>query len=76
MGVVYIDSVFLLNLIINYLMLLVAARIAGVGPRRLRVLGGAAVGGNTAVTTPLSASLATFVAPSTMKKSAATPFKV
>ncbi|MCL2031062.1 MAG: sigma-E processing peptidase SpoIIGA [Oscillospiraceae bacterium] len=41
----YIDSVFLLNLIINYLLLLVAARIAGVGPRRLRVLGGAAVGG-------------------------------
>ena len=44
MGVVYIDSVFLLNLIINYLLLLVAAKIAGVGARRLRVLCGALVG--------------------------------
>ena len=44
-GVVYIDSVFLLNLIINYLLLLVAARIAGVGARRLRVLCGAIIGG-------------------------------
>lgn len=44
MGVVYIDSVFLLNLIINYLLLLVAAKIAGVGARRLRVLCGALIG--------------------------------
>jgi stage II sporulation protein GA (sporulation sigma-E factor processing peptidase) len=47
--VIYIDSVFLLNLIINYLLLLVAAKITGVVPRRLRVLCGALVGAVYAV---------------------------
>lgn len=49
MEVIYIDSVFLLNLIINYLLLLVAAKIAGVGARRLRVLCGGLVGALYAV---------------------------
>lgn len=49
MDVVYIDSVFLLNLMINYLLLLVAARIAGIGARRLRVLCGALIGAMYAV---------------------------
>jgi len=44
MTVVYIDSLFLLNLIINYLLLLATAKVAGAPFSRLR-LGGAAAAG-------------------------------
>lgn len=43
--VVYIDALFLLNLIVNYLLLLAAARLAGEPLRRLRLAAGAALGG-------------------------------
>lgn len=42
--VVYIDSLFLLNLVINYLLLLAAARLAGEAIHRLRLALGAALG--------------------------------
>ncbi len=41
---VYLDSLFLLNLIIDYLLLLVTAKVAGEGFGRLRLLLGAAIG--------------------------------
>lgn len=44
MTVVYIDSLFLLNLVVNYLLLLAAARLAGEVIRRLRLGLGAALG--------------------------------
>ena len=44
MTVVYIDSLFLLNLIINYLLLLATAKLAGEVLRRLRLGLGAALG--------------------------------
>lgn len=44
MTVVYIDSLFLLNFVVNYLLLLAAARLAGEVIRRLRLAGGAALG--------------------------------
>jgi len=43
--VVYIDALFLLNLIVNYLLLLAAAKLAGEPLRRLRLAAGAALGG-------------------------------
>ncbi len=45
MTVVYIDALFLLNLTINYLLLLAAARLAGEPLRRGRMALGAALGG-------------------------------
>ena len=45
MTVVYIDALFLLNLIVNYLLLLAAAKRAGEPLRRLRLAAGAALGG-------------------------------
>ncbi len=44
MTVVYIDSLFLLNLIVDYLLLLAAAKLAGEPIRRLRLALGAALG--------------------------------
>ena len=44
MTVVYIDSLFLLNLIMDYLLLLAAAKLAGEPIRRLRLALGAALG--------------------------------
>ena len=44
MTVVYIDALFLLNLIVNYLLLLAAAKLAGEPLRRLRLAAGAALG--------------------------------
>ena len=44
MTVVYIDSLFLLNFVVNYLLLLSAARLAGEIIRRLRLALGAALG--------------------------------
>jgi len=49
MTVVYIDLLFLLNLIANYLLLLGTGRIAGVVLRRMRIALGAALGGIYAV---------------------------
>ena len=48
MTVVYIDALFLLNLIVNYLLLLAAAKLAGEPLRRLRLAAGAALGGLSA----------------------------
>ena len=45
MTVVYIDALFLLNLIVNYLLLLAAAKLAGEPLRRPRLAAGAALGG-------------------------------
>ena len=45
MTVVYIDALFLLNLIVNSLLLLAAAKLAGEPLRRLRLAAGAALGG-------------------------------
>ena len=45
MTVVYIYALFLLNLIVNYLLLLAAAKLAGEPLRRLRLAAGAALGG-------------------------------
>ena len=49
MQVVYVDSLFLLNLVINYIILLVTARICGSAAPRLRLLGGAVLGAIYAV---------------------------
>ena len=49
MTIVYIDLLFLLNLIANYLLLLGAGKVAGVALRRLRIAFGAAVGAVYAV---------------------------
>jgi stage II sporulation protein GA (sporulation sigma-E factor processing peptidase) len=48
-SVVYIDSLALLNFIINYLLLLASARINGVAFRRLRIAGAALLGAAYAV---------------------------
>jgi len=44
MTVVYIDSLFLLNLVVNYLLLLATTKLAGEIIRRLRLAAGAALG--------------------------------
>lgn len=44
MTVVYIDSLFLLNFVVNYLLLLASARLAGEVLHRWRLAGGAALG--------------------------------
>lgn len=44
MTVVYIDSLFLLNLVVNYLLLLATAKLAGEPMRRLRLACGASLG--------------------------------
>lgn len=49
MTVIYVDTLFLLNGIIDYLLLLAAARLAGEPLRRLRFGGAAALGGAYAV---------------------------
>lgn len=49
MTVVYIDSLFVLNLIINYLLLLTSAKIVGAQASRLRMLAGALFGALYAV---------------------------
>lgn len=49
MQVIYIDTLFLLNAIVDYLLLLAAARVAGEPLYRLRFLLGALVGGGYAV---------------------------
>lgn len=49
MTVIYVDTLFLLNALVDYLLLLAAARLAGEPLRRLRFALGAAVGGLYAV---------------------------
>lgn len=49
MTVVYVDTLFLLNALVDYLLLLCAARLAGEPLRRLRFALGAALGGGYAV---------------------------
>ena len=49
MTVIYVDTLFLLNAIVDYLLLLGAARLAGEPLRRLRFLMGALLGGGYAV---------------------------
>ena len=48
MTVVYIDSLFLLNFVVNYLLLLAAARLSGAVIRRPALAAGAALGGGYA----------------------------
>lgn len=47
--VVYVDTLFLINLVINYILLLVTARLCAAPTPRLRLLGGAALGAFYAV---------------------------
>lgn len=47
--VVYVDTLFLINLVINYILLLVTARLCAAPTPRLRLLGGAALGALYAV---------------------------
>ena len=49
MTVIYVDTLFLLNAIVDYLLLLAAARLAGEPLTRLRFLLGALLGGGYAV---------------------------
>lgn len=49
MQVIYVDVLFALNVVVNYLLLFLTARFSGVYVRRLRLLGGAAVGAVFAV---------------------------
>ncbi len=49
MTVVYLDLLFLLNLVANYLLLLGSARLAGLALRRWRIAGGAVLGAGYAV---------------------------
>ena len=44
MQVIYVDVLFGLNLVVNYLLLFLTSRFSGVYVRRLRLLGGAALG--------------------------------
>ena len=44
MQVIYIDVLFALNLVVNYLLLFLTARFSGLYVGRLRLLGGAALG--------------------------------
>lgn len=53
MDIIYVDSLFFLNLAINYFILLATARLCPHPPRRLRLAAGAAVGGLYAVGTVL-----------------------
>ena len=55
MQTVYIDVLFLINLIVNYVMLIVTAKICAAPVNRLRVLGGAAAGALYAVAAVLPA---------------------
>lgn len=59
MQVVYVDSLFFINLIINYILLLVTAKICAAVAPRLRLLGGAALGAfySVAVVLPFGAFL-------------------
>lgn len=56
MQIVYVDSLFLINLVINYIVLLVTAKICAAQAPRLRLLGAAALGAvySVAVLLPLS----------------------
>lgn len=47
--VVYVDTLFLINLVINYILLLVTAKLCAAATPRLRLLGGAALGALYAV---------------------------
>ena len=49
MTVIYVDTLFLLNAVVDYLLLLAAARLAGEPLTRLRFLLGALLGGGYAV---------------------------
>lgn len=49
MQVVYVDSLFIINIVINYIILLVTAKICAVKIPRLRLLGGAGLGAFYAV---------------------------
>ena len=49
MTVIYVDTLFLLNATVDYLLLLAAARLAGEPLRRLRFALGAVLGGGYAV---------------------------
>lgn len=55
MRVIYVDILFLLNLAVNYLILLATAKIAAVYINRLKILLGAALGGAYAVAAALMA---------------------
>ncbi|MCL1820377.1 MAG: sigma-E processing peptidase SpoIIGA [Oscillospiraceae bacterium] len=55
MNVIYIDSLFALNFILNYLLLLLSARLTGAPLARWRLLTGAALGAGYAVLTVLPA---------------------
>jgi stage II sporulation protein GA (sporulation sigma-E factor processing peptidase) len=56
MQTVYIDSYFLVNLIVNYIMLIVTAKICAVPARRLRLAGAAAAGAAYAVASLIPAA--------------------
>ena len=56
MQTVYIDLLFLINLIVNYVMLLVTAKICAAPARRLRILSAAAVGAAYAVAAVIPAA--------------------
>ncbi len=56
MQTVYIDSLFILNLIVNYIMLLVTAKICATPIKRLRLLAAAAAGAAYAVATVIPAA--------------------
>ena len=53
MDVIYIDRLFLINLLIDYLLLLLSARVSGLALRRWRYLLGALLGAAYAVLTLL-----------------------
>ncbi len=56
MEVLYADEFFLKNLLVDYLLLVVTGKLAGIGLKRLRALAAAALGGGYALLTKLSAS--------------------
>lgn len=56
MQTVYIDSLFIINLVVNYIMLLVTAKICAASVRRLRLLGAAAAGAAYAVAAVIPAA--------------------
>ena len=49
MGIIYIDSLFLINLIADYVLLIAACRVSSLSPRRLRCLLAAVFGALFAV---------------------------
>jgi stage II sporulation protein GA (sporulation sigma-E factor processing peptidase) len=63
MQVVYVDSLFLINLVINYILLLVTAKICAVKTPRLRLLGAAGLGAlySVAAVLPLTPFLTSLV---------------